>query len=156
MITRRVEELLQRAHVAYDVVPHPETFTAHEAADATHIPDHQIAKVVVVQDTRGRDYVVVLPASRHVDLEALGRCTDGAPLVLAREDHLTFVFPDCEVGAMPPFGQLYGVPVYVDRCLQPGADVFFQAGNRHELVRMSWRAFERLLRGDRAEFCAVA
>jgi Ala-tRNA(Pro) deacylase len=156
MITRRVEELLKRGHVAYDVVPHRETFTAHEAAEAAHVPEHQIAKVVVVQDTRGRDYVAILPASRHVDLEALGRYTKHAPLVLARKEHLTFVFPDCEVGATPPFGQLYGVPVYVDRCFRPGQDVFFQAGSRHELVRMSWREFERLLRADRAEFCAAA
>ena len=89
--------------------------------------------------------MAVLPASEHVDTDALRRVSGRLDLELATEEELQRLFPDCELGAMPPFGHLYGVPMYVDPCLADH-DIWFQAGNHHEIARMAYDAFARMAR----------
>jgi Ala-tRNA(Pro) deacylase len=94
--------------------------------------------------------MVVLPATRHLDLQALHQMTGRAGFQLEDERELELLFPDCEVGAMPPFGSLYGMTMYVDPCLLRGGNIFFQAGNHHEVVLMRREEYEVIAR----PFCA--
>lgn len=143
-INRRLGELIRSRGVRVELQPHREVFTAQEVAHASHLPRRNMAKVVVLRD--GVDHLMVaLPASEHVDLETL-RSTTGRPgLELAPEEDLRSIFPDCELGAMPPFGHLYGLRMYVDPCLAEH-DIWFQAGNHHEIARMAYETYERLSR----------
>jgi Ala-tRNA(Pro) deacylase len=97
--------------------------------------------------------MVVLPASCRLDLTALRHAAARHKLSLVHEDDLARLFPDCETGAMPPFGGLYGLPVYIDACFRPDRDIYFQAGNHHELVRMPYATYEALVRPVAGEFC---
>ena len=152
MITERVREHLDRAGVTYEVVPHREAFTAQGVAAASHVSGWQMAKVLVGRDERG--YVMaVLPATCRLDLPTFRRITRRRNLLLATEEELRQVFPDCEVGAMPPYGNLYDMPVYVDTCFSPEKELAFQAGNHHEIVRMAWEPFEKTVHPVRTDFC---
>jgi len=137
-VNPRLRELLERQSVRHEVVPHPETVTTHDAAQTAHVAGRHVAKVVVIRDAAGSDLMVVLPASLHIDTRVVHHVTGRAGVRLEDERELIQLFPDCELGAMPPFGHLYGMSMYVDPCLIEGQDeIWFQAGNHHELVRMS-------------------
>jgi Ala-tRNA(Pro) deacylase len=97
--------------------------------------------------------MAVLPAACRVDLTALRTVAGRRRLSLAAEDEFGRLFPDCELGAMPPFGNLYGLPVYIDACFSPTDDFFFQAGNHHEVVRMRYQEYERLVKPVVGELC---
>lgn len=152
-LTERVRRLLEREQVAYEVVPHREAFTAQEVAQASHVPGRQLAKALLVREGFGSYLMVVLPASCRLDLHALEEVTGRRKLALATEDELRQVFPDCEVGAMPPFGGLYGLPVYLDACFAKADRIVFQAGNHHEVARMQYRDYERLAGPVEVESC---
>lgn len=144
-INERLLELLGRRGGIWEVVPHKEAFTSQEVAQTSHLSGRNVAKVVVLRDERREHLMAVLPASEHVELEALRRLTCRSSLEIAGEEDLRRLFPDCELGAMPPFGNLYGLTMYVDPCLV-SRDIWFQAGNHHEIVRMSFETYERLAR----------
>jgi len=97
--------------------------------------------------------MVVLPASCRVDTAALARALGEPSVSFLPEAEIQALFPDCEVGAMPPFGQLYGLPVWVDACFPSKGEFDFQAGNHHEVVRIRYADFERLVHPRVAEFC---
>jgi Ala-tRNA(Pro) deacylase len=141
----RLRELLDRRPVPYEVVPHRETATTHDAAQSTHVAGYRVAKVVVVRDSAGSDFMVVLPSTLHLDPWKVHHVTGRHGIHLEDEKELARLFPDCEVGAMPPIGHLYGLATYVDPCLIEDQDeIWFQAGNHHELVRMSIADYQRL------------
>ena len=100
--------------------------------------------------------MVVLPAAVHMNPQVVRHVTGRHGIQLEDEAELNRLFPDCEVGAMPPFGALYGLPMYVDPCLALESEIVFQAGNHHEAVRMRWVDFERAVRPVVAEFCRGA
>jgi Ala-tRNA(Pro) deacylase len=152
-INERVSHFLEQNHVEHEVLPHMEVYTAQEVAQSVHVAGRMMAKVVVVREPAGGHAMVVLPASCHLDLGVLGRETGRPGAMLASEAELQRLFPDCEVGAMPPFGRLYDLPMYLDRCLERSTSVFFQAGNHHEVVRMRTEDFVRLVRPLAGEFC---
>ena len=143
-INERLLRWLERERADVSVVPHEEVSSAREGAATSRVPARRLAKVVVLRDEAGSHLMVVVPASEHVDLRAVHRATGRRGLRLVDEDDMRRLFPDCEAGAMPPFGHLYGVPMFVDDCFAHEPEICFQAGNHHEIVRMSYADFARL------------
>lgn len=133
---------LNQSNVRYEVIHHPAAFTAQELAALEHVKGRNHAKVVIVK-AGGRPVMVVLPADHRVDLTKLDKLL-GAPAALATEAEFKMLFPDCAVGAMPPFGSLYELPVYVDQCLADDEFIVFEAGTHTDAVRMSYADYGRL------------
>jgi Ala-tRNA(Pro) deacylase len=152
-VNERVMRLLEQQKAEYEILPHREAFTSQEIAESVHVAGRMLAKVVVVREPSGGHLMVVVPATCHVDLAVLCRETGRPGTVLAGEDELRRLFPDCELGAMPPFGRLYGMPMYLDRCLERASTIYFQAGNHHEVVGMDVQDFIELARPLAGEFC---
>lgn len=142
-VSRKLKMYLDREHVHYDVLPHPEAFRAVAVAHALKTPEKEMAKVVIVK-VEQRFVMAVLPASWQVDLHRLREVFATPHVRLATEDEFKDLFPDCEVGAMPPFGILYGLPVYVDRALTEDEEIVFQAGTHSEAIRMRYADFAAL------------
>jgi Ala-tRNA(Pro) deacylase len=142
-IAGTVMSILRRHGVPYAVVPHPHTNTSRETAQRAHVPSDRLAKAVVLSD--GDSYVMaVIPADRHLSLHTLsGKLHRN--LALVPESRFTTVFKDCDPGAIPPFGSAYGMPTVVDDSLVGLPEVYFEAGDHEELVRVDGEAFLRLL-----------
>src|SRR5579864_8220748 len=131
----RLGQYLTRSHVNFSVQHHPKAITAREVAASEHVPAEEFAKsVVVVADAR--PYLLVIPASEHLELEGLGqRLGLGDTVVqLADETEIARLFPDCAVGAAPPLGNCYGMPVYVDSALAKHDSIVFNAGTHTETM----------------------
>ena len=143
MPVAKLKEFLDSNHVKYVSIAHSVAYTAQEIASVTHIPGKEMAKAVMVK-IDGNLVMAVLPASRQVDLERLKVLAGGKTISLAGEKEFKDRFPDCETGAMPPFGNLYGIPVYVDSSLAEDEDIAFNAGTHRELIRLSYQDFVRL------------
>jgi Ala-tRNA(Pro) deacylase len=152
-LVERVQRYLDRNDMPFKVIPHREAFTAQEVAESTHVAGRQLAKVVVIREGAAIFFMAVLPASCHVDFGVLRRVTGRQELTLATEEEARKLFPDCEMGAMPPFGSLYGIPMYLDRCFWEREEIFFQAGNHHEVVQMRFHDYLPLARPLAGEFC---
>ena len=154
-MVKRLQEFLDANGVKYEVTPHQVAYTSQEIAAASHISGKAIAKVVMVR--RGEALVMtVLPAACKVGMDRLERILGASRITIAREQEFAGLFPDCDTGAMPPFGNLYGVEVYVDEELPNHPQIAFQAGNHHELVTMTYADFARLVQPKVAEFCSHA
>ena len=153
MLTERARRLLENGGVVFETLPHREAYTAQGVAAAVHVSGWMLAKVLVVRAPGEGSVMVVLPASCRLDPAALARVLGKPSVSLVPESEMKSLFPDCETGAMPPFGQLYGLPVWVDACFPKAGEFAFQAGNHHEVVRMRYAEFERLARPVVAEFC---
>ena len=152
-LNERLRNLLEVEQILYSVLPHQNAFTAQEVAETSHIPGDRLAKVIVLKDGEGSHFLAVIPSTRWLDLAAVGLATGRRGITFANEDEISRIFPDCVVGAMPPFGNLYGVSMYVDPCLLTGEEIWFQAGNHHQVVRMSREDYERLERPVRLATC---
>jgi Ala-tRNA(Pro) deacylase len=142
-ISRTLNAYLDHERVHYDVLPHPEAFRALAIAQTLHTPGKEMAKVVIVK-VQERFVMTVLPASWNVDLRRLRTVFATHRVRLATEDEITGLFPDCELGAMPPFGNLYGLPVYVDQSLTEDEEIVFQAGTHSDAIRMRYWDFASL------------
>jgi Ala-tRNA(Pro) deacylase len=141
----RIVDFLDSHNVQYATVVHPEVYSAHQVASAAHIPVREVAKTVMIK-VDGDLAMAVLPASRDVDLEVLEAVLDADRVRLAGESEFRRRFPDCETGAMPPFGNLYGMNVYVDESLTKDDQIVFEAGSHHEAIRLAFADFARLVR----------
>lgn len=141
---QKLQDYLRSQGVEFEVITHPPAYTAQELAAIEHIKGRFHAKVVMA--FAGDNLVMlVLPATHKVDLDRL-KAELGVPAVrLAKEQEFSTVFPDCEVGAMPPFGNLYGIPVYVDASLQADPWIAFLAGSHTVTMRISYADYERLV-----------
>ncbi|NTV93306.1 MAG: YbaK/EbsC family protein [Chlorobiaceae bacterium] len=144
MPIRRLREFLDSHAVRYFVVSHSRAYTAQEIAAAAHVPGKELAKTVMVS-IDGKMAMAVLPASRQLDFELLKKLTSTQDVALASEHEFADLFPECEPGAMPPFGNLYGMEVYVSEELAEDDDIAFNAGAHTELVRLAWSDFRRLV-----------
>jgi Ala-tRNA(Pro) deacylase len=143
-IAKTVQWYLEDNGVSYETLQHPYSRTSEETADVAFIWEDQLAKTVLLEDERG--YVLaIVPASYRVDLKKLRRQLD-RKLELAREDELADVFPDCEMGALPPLGQAYGIPTVYDDRLRRLPCVYFEGGDHRDLVYVGGREFIDLLR----------
>jgi Ala-tRNA(Pro) deacylase len=151
MPTDRLVSFLDRNEVDYATLAHSEAYTARAVASAVHLPATEIAKTVMIK-IDGELAMAVLPASRDVDLEILEAVLGADRVRLAGESHFKRHFPDCETGAMPPFGNLYGMKVFVDEGLTHDRVIAFQAGNHSEAIRMAYQDFARLVRPEVLSF----
>ena len=144
MPARRLKDFLDREGVPYKSIVHAPAFTAQEVAQTAHIPGKELAKTVIVK-VDGKLTMIVLPASEHVRLEHLRESLGVQKVELAEEDEFRKAFPDCETGAMPPFGNLYGMSVFVSPALREDEEIAFNAGTHSELIRLPYADFERLV-----------
>lgn len=142
-VSRQLKKFLDDAGVSYKVTKHPEAFTAQEVAAAEHVPGKAMAKVVIVLADK-KPVMTVLPASYRVDFKKLKKLLGAKMVGLASEDEFGGLFPDCEVGAMPPFGVMFDLPVYSDQVLREDERVTFNAGTHTETVTVAYADFERL------------
>jgi Ala-tRNA(Pro) deacylase len=147
----QLERYLRMEGVPFGVHSHPPAFTAQAVVEHEHIPAQLMAKVVVVV-ADGELVMLVLPTSRRVDLALVSALLDAREVRLATEAELAAAFPDCEPGAMPPFGNLYGLPVYVDRTLAADQVIFFQVGTHTLAFSIAYADFSRLVAPGVAEF----
>ena len=144
MLTPRLKAFLETHHVAYSAMPHRPAYTAMEVAQSLHVPGQEMAKTVIV-DLDGRLAMAVLPGTRHVSLAKLEKSSGAQHARIAHEGEFRFDFPDCEVGAMPPFGNLFNTEVLVDPQLAEDKEIVFNGGDHTEAVRMSYQDFARLV-----------
>lgn len=151
-VVARVREWLDQQKVKYEVRPHMEAYTAQEVAAAAHIPGRAFAKVVMLKGQHGLA-MAVLPAKCRVDVGRIAKFLRDSTMTLAKEADFEGTFKGCETGAMPAFGNLYGVAVYLDKDLIDEETVAFPAGSHHEVIRIASKDFLRLTGAQVEEFC---
>jgi len=139
-----LREVLDSHHIKYTLITHSPAYTAQEIAASAHIRGRELAKTVIVS-IDGRMAMVVQPASQRVDLGRLKTATGAQSVALLNERDFKDRFPDCAPGAMPPFGNLYGMDVYVGEALTKDEEIAFNAGSHTELIRMDYRDFVNLV-----------
>ena len=138
-------EYLEQNHISFDVVMHPKTFDAQHLAQAVHVPGRNVAKGVLVRVDRTNRYILaVLPATHRIDINQLSKAIGGSEVQLATEFEVAERFPDCEFGALPPFGSRYGIETLVDRSLTTDEYIVFEADKHDEAIRMRYAAFNEL------------
>ena len=155
MPVQRLKEFLDEHQVKYVVISHSRAFTSQEIAAATHIPGKELAKAVIVE-IDGKMAMAVVPGSQKVDLDLLRDALGAERVTLAKEGEFKDRFPECDLGAMPPFGNLYGMPVYVADSLTEDEEIAFSAGSHTQVVKMSYRDFERLVQPEVMRFAVNA
>ena len=144
MPAQSLKSFLDNNHVKYTTISHSRAYTAQEVAASAHIPGKELAKTVIVK-VDGEFAMAVLPASMHVSLSRLKDAAGAGDAELASESEFEELFPDCELGAMPPFGNLYDMGVYVDKELTEDDEIAFNAGSHSELVQLAYRDFDKLV-----------
>jgi Ala-tRNA(Pro) deacylase len=144
MILKRLTEFLDKNTIKYVIIHHSPAFTAREVAVSAHIPKKEVAKTVVVK-VDGKPLMVVLPASQMVDFTQLRHGLNAQATVLATEQEFNTLFPECEIGAMPPFGNLFNMDIVVADSLTEDEEIAFNGGTHRELIRMAYNDFERLV-----------
>lgn len=155
MSVARLKDFLDSYGIRYIVISHSVAYTAQGIAALAHIPGKELAKTVIVK-LDGKLAMAVLPASCQVDLPSLRQVTRAQSVELASELEFRPNFPDCETGAMPPFGNLYGMLVFADESLAHDEEIAFNAGSHRELFRMKWGDYVRLVRPDIVKLAAPA
>jgi Ala-tRNA(Pro) deacylase len=143
-VATKLKAFLDSKKVVYQVLKHHETFTSQEIAESLHVPGRMLAKVVIVR-ADGVLRMAVLPGDLRVDLRKFAKAVAARDAVLATEAEFKDAFPDCEVGAMPPFGNLYAMRVVVDKTLAEDEEIVFEAGNHHEAIKLLYKDFARLV-----------
>ena len=149
---QRLEEYLRGNEVPYQTQHHPRAITAQEVAATEHVPGRMFAKTVMVSTEGGEMCMLALPAPYHVNPEKATAALGAQEASLADEGRFAETFPDCEVGAMPPFGNLYGVPVCVDSALAEDETIVFRAGTHTDTMSVAYADFERLVEPTIADF----
>ena len=151
-MSARLKSYLDDNKVHYTMMSHSPAYTAQAAAATLHVPGKELVKSVVVA-AGGQPALAVLPASFHVNLKKLSELA-GSSVRLASEQEFISLFPDCELGAMPPFGQLYKLPVFADRSLEADEEIVFNAGTHRDAIRMKYADFKKLATPKVADFAA--
>jgi len=147
----KIKTLLDDKNIKYVMVKHSKAYTTQELAAAVHVSGYQIAKTVIVK-VDGRLCMAVLPAPFQIDFENLKKAIGGKEVTLASEEEFKDKFPDCEVGAMPPFGNLYDMPVYVAEKLGYESIITFNAGTHTDLIQMAYEDFESFVKPKKVMF----
>ena len=144
MPSKILKEYLDSNDIQYVSIMHSLAFTSVDIAKHSHIPSKEMAKTVILK-INGEMAMAIVPANIKVDIELLKDALDADNIKLATEAEFTQCFPDCEVGAMPPFGNLYNMDVYVDEDLTEDAQIAFNAGSHLEVIKMDYKDFENLV-----------
>jgi Ala-tRNA(Pro) deacylase len=137
-------DCLNESKVRYEILHHPEAVTAQRIAQAEHVKGRHHAKVVMIKSGEQR-LMAVLPADHQIDLEKVGKVI-GITASLDSEKEFKSLFPDCAIGAMPPFGNLYGLPTYVDKSLAAQDYIVFEAGTHSDAIKLSYRDYEKIVK----------
>jgi Ala-tRNA(Pro) deacylase len=145
MPVKQLKEFLDREKIKYVSIVHSTAYTAQEVAASAHITGKELAKVVIVELDH-RMAMAVLPANRKIVLQDLREVTGSEEVKFASEEEFKKRFPDCETGAMPPFGNLYGMDVYLAEELMHHDEIAFNAGSHTEVIKMAYKDFDRLVR----------
>jgi Ala-tRNA(Pro) deacylase len=141
----KVKDYLEQSHVAYEVLEHEPTFDAQHMAHAVHVHGREVAKTVLLRADHGYKYVVaVLPATHRIDLEKVSALLGGARAELASEIEIGEHCPECEFGALPPFGWKWGMKTIVDESLTKDEEIVFEGDTHTESIRMRYDDFYRL------------
>lgn len=151
MAVRKLTEFLDQHDIKYSSISHVPYFTAQEIAAAVYIPGKELAKTVIVK-IDGKMAMAVLPAFEKVDVELLKKVADAGEVKVASEQEFEAMFPDCDICAMPPFGNLYRMDVFVDEPLADDEEIAFNAGSHTELLKLAYKDFERLVKPRVAKF----
>jgi Ala-tRNA(Pro) deacylase len=151
-IPRQLIDCLNESKVHYEILHHPEAVTAQRIAQAEHVKGRHHAKVVIIRSGEQR-MIMVLPADHQIDLEKVEKML-GKAASLDKEQDFKSLFPDCAIGAMPPFGNLYGLPTCVDKSLAEQHYIVFEAGTHTDAIKMSYRDYEKIVK-PRIEDLAV-
>lgn len=144
MPLQKLKEYLDDHDIKYVSIRHSPAYTAQEVAASGHVPGRELAKTVIVR-LDGDLAMVAVPASEKVDLDRLKQASGAAQAEIAAETEFQERFPGCELGAMPPFGNLFDMDVYVSETLTQDDEIAFSAGSHSELLRLAYRDFERLV-----------
>ena len=147
----RVTELLDKSGVKYEIREHEPTFTAQQMAAVEHEPGKYVAKPVVVK-ADDKFVMCVLSACYKIDLRGLKKQLGAKKVEIAEENEIEKLFPDCELGAEPPFGNLYDLPTYMDKSLEDDDHIMFQAGTHDRAIRMSMDDYRKLVAPNVLEF----
>jgi len=151
MPLKKLIEFLDKQGVKYVTIRHSRAYTAQEIAESAHLPGKELAKAVMIK-IDGKMAMAVLPATERVDFDLLKAVVSSKNVQLAEEAEFKNMFPECEIGAMPPFGNLYGMEVYAERSLAEDREIAFNAGSHTELFRLSYQDYERLVKPRLARF----
>ncbi len=146
-ILRKLKVALDQAKISYEVYNHPKAITAQEIAATQHFSGKEMAKVVIIK-IGGSFAMAVLPANRLVNFEKIKGELQTREASLATEEEFASLFPECETGAMPPFGNLFGLPVYADPSLEKHEHIFFNAGSHLQTVSMRYNDFKNLVQPE--------
>jgi Ala-tRNA(Pro) deacylase len=146
-----MEQYFRENGVSFEVLKHDQAYTMQEAAAALHVSGKQVAKVVILKADKGMA-MLVISAPDRVNLDHVRAALDAKKVSLAKENEFASLFPDCAPGAMPPFGNLYDVPVYVDRALADKEHIIFRVGTHRHTMRIAYADFERLAQPTVGEF----
>jgi Ala-tRNA(Pro) deacylase len=144
MPVKKLKEFLDKENIKYVSIVHSPAYTAQEVAASAHITGRELAKTVIVQ-LDGEMAMAVLPANRKIILQDLREATGSDQVKFVAEDDFKKKFPDCETGAMPPFGNLYGMQVFAAASLANNAEIAFNAGSHTEIIKLAYKDFERLV-----------
>lgn len=155
MPVRKLKEFLNSHDIKYVTINHSPAYTAQEIAESAHIPGKELAKTVIIK-IDGKLAMAVLPASYKIDLEQFKNATGASNVELANEREFRQMFPECEVGAMPPFGNLYDMEVFVAQTLAEDEAIAFNAGSHTELIKLSYKDFEQLVQPNVIRFSALS
>lgn len=155
MPSKKLKAFLDVNKIKYVSIIHSSAYTAQEIAALAHIPGKELAKTVIIK-INGKMAMAVLPASYKVSFEQLKEALGMQEIRLAYEQEFLDKFPDCDVGAMPPFGNLYGMEVFVAESLAEDEEIAFNACNHTELIKMKFSDFERLVKPKRIKFSVPA
>lgn len=151
MPVQKLKEFLDENKVKYVLISHSPAYTSSEIAQSAHIPGRELAKTIMAK-VDGKMAMAVLPSTRTVNFDKLREATGASEVEMATEDEFMDLFPNCEIGAMPPFGNLYDMKVYVDPSLTQDEEIAFNAGSHTELARLSYSDFERLVKPEVVSF----
>lgn len=148
MPVKKLKDFLDSNKIKYVTIKHSPAYTAPEIAGSAHIPGKELAKTVIIK-VDGKMAMAVLSASQRVSFDLLKKIIGASKIELASEQEFKRLFPECDVGAMPPFGNLYGMEVFVDESLSEDEEIAFNAGSHTELIRLAYKDFERLVKPKR-------
>lgn len=153
MPVKKMKDFLDSNGIKYVTFQHSPAYTAQEIAQSAHIPGKNLAKTVILK-VDGKLAMAVIPASHHVDVESLRDTAQATTVELSSEQEFKDLFPDCETGAMPPFGNLYDMSVFVSEALAEDEAIAFNAGTHTELIGLAYCDFERLVQPKVGNFSA--
>jgi len=150
-VLKKLRDYLEQNQVSYELGYHVRVYTAQEIAAAQHIPGKEMAKVVMVK-TDGKNIMLVLPASYRVEMKKLKGVLNSKKVAMVKEEEFQELFPDCEIGAMPPFGNLYNLEVWVDQVLTEDEFIVSQAGSHVETLKIKYSDYVRLVNPKVGDF----